>query len=130
MEKKYEQWFYNNFYDPYDIGDGTRIGSFCDIGGIIGENCNIQSFAFIPRGVIIEDNVFIGPRVTFLNDKYPPSDSLEETIVGEGAVIGGGCIILPGIVIGENVFVGAGSLVTKSIPANEKWRGSPAEKYE
>ncbi len=130
MEKHYEQWFYNNFYGDYDIGDGTRIGSYVDIGGIVGEHCNIQSFVFIPPGVIIEDNVFIGPRVTFLNDKYPPSENLEKTIVEEGAVIGGGCIILPGIRIGRNAFVGAGSLITKNVPANEKWRGSPATKYE
>ena len=92
------------------IGNGTKIGAFCELGnGItIGKNCSVQAFVYIPPNVEIMDNVFIGPRVTFTNDKYAPS------------------IILPNLVIGDNAIIGAGSLVTKSIPPNQMWYGSPA----
>lgn len=96
----------------------------------IGNNCSIQSFVFIPKGITIEDNVFIGPGTIFLNDKYPPSDNWGTTLVKQGARIGGGCIILPNVVIGENALVGAGSVVTSLIPPNEVWFGNPAKFYK
>ena len=96
----------------------------------IGENCKIQPYAFIPDGVTIEDNVFVGPHVCFTNDKYPPSNGRgwAETLVKNGASIGAGSIILPGITIGENTRIGAGSVVTKNIPSGETWCGNPAKK--
>jgi len=113
------------------IGNGTKIGAFCELGnGItIGKNCSVQAFVYIPPNVIIMDDVFIGPRVTFTNDKYPPSSNwknLVPTVVKNGVSIGAGTIILPNLVIGDNAIIGAGSLVTKSIPPNQMWYGSPA----
>jgi UDP-2-acetamido-3-amino-2,3-dideoxy-glucuronate N-acetyltransferase len=95
----------------------------------VGENCNIKPFVFIPDGVIIKDNVFIGPGVTFTNDKYPRIATewdLENTVVEEGASIGAGSVICPGVVIGEGAMVGAGSVVTKSVQAHTVVAGNPA----
>jgi len=94
----------------------------------IGENCKIQPFAFIPDGVTLEDNVFIGPSVVFTNDKQPPSNGKkwESTLVKDGAVIGANATILPGLIIGKGAKVGAGSVVTKDIPDGQVWAGNPA----
>jgi UDP-2-acetamido-3-amino-2,3-dideoxy-glucuronate N-acetyltransferase len=114
------------------IGEDCRIGAFVEIGNgvVIGDRASIQAFTFIPGGVKIGNDVFIGPRVTFLNDKYPPSngDWMDgpQTIVEDGAVIGGCSVIMPGITIGSGAFIGAASLVTKNIGKGEKWWGSPA----
>lgn len=127
----YEYWFYNNFYGDYVIGTGSKIGSFCDIGGVTGEDCMIQSFAYIPSGVMIGERCFIGPRVTFTNVKHPPlkeGEEIQETKVGDDVVIGAGAIILPGLTIGDRAVIGAGSVVTKDIPAGETWVGNPASK--
>lgn len=113
-----------------DIGRGTVIHSHVWIGhGVkIGKNCRIQAFSFIPEGVTIEDNVFIGPRVTFTNDKYPPSkkENWRQTLVKSNAKIGAGVTILPGVTIGEGARIGAGSLVTKNIPDKALAFGVPA----
>jgi acetyltransferase-like isoleucine patch superfamily enzyme len=120
-----------NIYDC-EIGESCQIGEFVEIGrgAVIGAHTNIQAFSFIPGGVTIGRHVFIGPRVTFLNDKYPPSNgkwkNSPRTIVADRAVIGGCTTILPGVVIGDGAFIGAGSLVTKNIGAGERWWGSPA----
>lgn len=121
------------FKELSNIGD-CIIGSNCVIhamvaihdGVVIGNNVKIQGFSFIPKGVIIEDNVFIGPRVTFTNDKHPPSEEWSMTRVRRGASLGAGVIVLPGVTIGENAMVGAGSVVTKNVPANQLWFGVPA----
>jgi len=94
---------------------------------ILGDDVRIQAFAFIPNGVIVGDNVFIGPRVTFTNDKHPPSTNWDTTFVQDGVSIGAGAIILPGLVLGKNCVIGAGAVVTKSIPPNETWWGNPAK---
>ena len=124
---------YNNFYEKHRIGIRSRVGSFCDIGGIIGDDCKIQSFCFIPPGVIIGNNVFIGPGVVFTNNKYPTANNPdfvpEKTFIKDGVAIGAGCVILPGITIGNNSLIGAGSVVTENVPENEVWFGSPA-KYQ
>jgi acetyltransferase-like isoleucine patch superfamily enzyme len=116
---------------------GCKIGNNCNIGALveiranvtIGNGCKIQAFAFLPEGINIGNNVFIGPNVTFTNDKYPKAagdwKSLK-TVVEDGASIGASAVILPGIKIGKNVLIGAGSVITKNIPDNELWVGNPA----
>lgn len=93
----------------------------------IGNRVKIQAFAYIPPGLIIEDDVFIGPGAIFLNDKEPPSKDLLNTVIKRGASIGGGVVILPGITINEFALIGAGSVVTKDVPENEIWCGNPAK---
>lgn len=111
------------------IGEGCKIHSHVWIGNgvVIGDRVKIQAFSFIPTGVTIEDDVFIGPRVTFTNDKYPPSGKWSNTIVKKGASIGACATILPGITIGENAKVGAGAVVTKDVPPNTTVVGIPAK---
>lgn|SRR3990167_184603 len=101
------------------IGDGVKIGS----------RVRIEAFSFLPPGITIEDDVFIGPRVTFTNDKYPPSSKWGITMVCRGASLGAGVIVLPQIIIGEYAMIGAGSVVTKSVPPYEVWFGNPARCY-
>lgn len=122
------------------IGDNSKVGTFVEIqkNSSVGSNCKISSHTFICEGVHIEDNVFIGHNVTFINDKYPraTSDSGElqtesdwkvvETIVKKGASVGSSATILCGITIGENAIVGAGSVVTRDVPANTVVAGNPA----
>lgn len=116
------------------IGHNVKIGTGTIIEGNthIGSDTNIQSMVFIPTQSWIGDNVFIGPRVTFTNDKYPPTGKpkLMGAVVEDGAVIGAAAIILPGIKIGKNAFVAAGALVTKNVPDNMMAIGSPAKNVE
>jgi acetyltransferase-like isoleucine patch superfamily enzyme len=123
-----------------EIGDETKIGAFVEIqkNASVGKCCKISSHTFICEGVAIEDNVFVGHSVTFINDSYPratraegglqtESDwQVERTVVKRGASIGSGCTILANITIGENALVGAGSVVTKNVPANTIVAGNPA----
>lgn len=123
-----------------EIGDNTKIGTFVEIqkNARIGKNCKISTHTFICEGVTIEDNVFIGHNVTFINDKYPratnPDGSMQTdadwkvipTLVKRGASIGSSATILCGVTIGENAIVGAGSVVTKDVPDNTIVAGVPA----
>ena len=111
-------------------GDNCIIHSHVWIGDevIIGHSCRIQAFAFLPTGVELKNNVFIGPHVCFTNDKNPPSDKWLKTIVEDDVSIGAGSVILPGIRIGKGAKIGAGSVVTKNIPAGEVWVGNPAKR--
>ncbi len=114
----------------------ARIGNDCIIhshvwigdGAVIGNNVRIQAFSFIPEGVHIEDNVFVGPRVTFTNDKYPPSEPKDwrRTHVKSDSSIGAGAVILPGVTIGRGAKIGAGSVVTRNIPDGSPEYGNPA----
>jgi acetyltransferase-like isoleucine patch superfamily enzyme len=114
------------------IGDGTTIGNFTEVGfGVkIGKNCKIQAFVFIPKGVTLEDNVFIGPATTFTNDRYPTAKAygkFEQTTVQEGANIGAGSTIRCGITIGKGATIGAGSVVTRDVPAFSTVKGVAAK---
>ena len=123
-----------------EIGDETKIGAFVEIqkNAVVGKRCKISSHTFVCEGVTIEDNVFIGHSVTFINDSYPRATTaegglqteadwkVERTLVKKGASIGSGSTILSNITIGENAIVGAGSVVTKDVPANSIVAGNPA----
>ena len=109
------------------IGDRCNIAAFVEIGEdvVIGNDVQIQAFSFIPKGVKIGSNVFIGPNVTFTNDKRPPSKGkwLFEIIIKDGVRIGAGALLITGITIGEGSFVAAGAVVTKDVPPNVEVMG-------
>ena len=123
-----------------EIGDNTKIGTFVEIqkNAVVGRNCKISSHTFICEGVKIEDDVFIGHNVTFINDLYPRSTSVEgmlqteadwkvvPTFVKKGASIGSSATILAGVTIGEHAMVGAGAVVIKDVPAWTIVAGNPA----
>jgi len=123
-----------------EIGDGSKIGTFVEIqkNARVGRNCKISSHTFICEGVTIEDNVFIGHNVTFINDRFPrataPGGALQTeadwtcvpTLVGRGASIGSSATILCGVTIGERALVGAGSVVTRDVPPGSVVAGNPA----
>lgn len=114
------------------IGGGTKIDAFVYIEEdvILGEKCTIRPFTFIPTGVVLGDRVFVGPGVTFTNDRYPSTTGdweLQETRVENDASIGAGATILPGVQIGENSLVGAGAVVTEDVPAGKVVAGCPAD---
>ena len=124
-----------------EIGDETKIGAFVEIqkNARVGRRCKISSHTFICEGVDIEDNVFVGHSVTFINDFYPRATTsngelkleadwkVEKTLVKKGASIGSGATILSRVTIGENAIVGAGSVVTKDVPVNAIVAGNPAK---
>lgn len=124
-----------------EIGDETKIGAFVEIqkNAKVGQRCKISSHTFVCEGVVIEDNVFIGHSVTFINDSFPRATAaqghlqteadwkVEPTVVRKGASIGSGATILCNTSIGENAIVGAGSVVTKDVPANAIVAGNPAK---
>lgn len=122
------------------IGDNTKIGAFVEIQkkATVGRNCKISSHTFVCEGVTIEDDVFVGHSVTFINDSYPRATAagqlqteadwkVEPTVVKKGASIGSGSTILSRVTIGENAIVGAGSVVTKDVPENAIVAGNPAK---
>ena len=124
-----------------EIGDETKIGAFVEIqkNSRVGRCCKISSHTFICEGVDIEDDVFVGHNVTFINDVYPRATvaggvlqteadwKVEKTKVCKGASIGSGATVLCNVTIGENAIVGAGSVVTKDVPANAIVAGNPAK---
>ena len=145
-------WFQHStaIVESEKIGDGTRIWAFVHIlrGAVIGKDCNICDGVFIETdveigdrvtikcgvqlwdGIGLEDDVFVGPNVSFTNDPFPRSrqwlDEYPRTVICHGASLGAGSVILPGIRVGENAMVGAGSVVTKDVPANVVVVGNPA----
>lgn len=123
-----------------EIGDNTKIGAFVEIqkNAKVGKDCKISSHTFICEGVTIEDGVFVGHSVTFINDAYPRATSngrlqteqdwvVETTVVKQGASIGSGATVLSRVTIGENAIVGAGSVVTSDVPPNVIVAGNPAK---
>jgi acetyltransferase-like isoleucine patch superfamily enzyme len=157
VSKQHDQFVYQRIADDVKLGnnvrihdfvnlygceieDNTKIGSFVEIqkGVKIGKSCKISSHSFICEGVTIEDQVFVGHHVVFINDRYPRAVNqdgelqteadwtMERTVVKRGASIGSGAVILCNITLGENAIVGAGSVVTKNVPANAIVAGNPA----
>ena len=124
-----------------EIGDNTKIGTFVEVqkGAKIGRNCKISSHTFICEGVTIEDEVFVGHNVTFINDMYPRATAeggglqteadwvCIATLVKKGASIGSSTTLLAGITVGEKAIVGAGSVVTKDVPPGTIVAGNPAK---
>ena len=129
-----------NLYGCF-IDDNSKVGTFVEIqkNSVIGKNCKISSHTFICEGVEIEDDVFIGHNVTFINDKYPRATNTDgtmqsekdwkvvKTLVKKGATVGSSATILCGVTVGENAVIGAGSVVTKDIPPNVIAAGVPAK---
>jgi len=123
------------------IGDGTKIGAFVEIQkkAFVGRNCKISSHTFICEGVHIDDDVFVGHNVTFINDLYPRATTesgemqtdadweVVPTYVKKGASIGSSATILAGVTIGERAVVGAGAVVTKNVPPETVVAGNPAK---
>jgi acetyltransferase-like isoleucine patch superfamily enzyme len=122
------------------IGDNVKLGAFVEIqkNVSIGNNCKISSHTFVCEGVTIEDDVFVGHNVAFINDMYPRATAggqlqteadwaVEKTLIKRGASIGSGATILAKVTIGENAIVGAGSVVTKDVSANTIVAGNPAK---
>jgi acetyltransferase-like isoleucine patch superfamily enzyme len=124
-----------------EIGDETKIGAFVEIqkNSSVGKRCKISSHTFICEGVTIEDNVFVGHGVMFINDSYPRATAeggslqteadwkVEKTVIKKGASIGSGATILANLCVGENAIVGAGAVVTKDVPPNTIVAGNPAK---
>jgi acetyltransferase-like isoleucine patch superfamily enzyme len=123
-----------------EVGDESKIGAFVEIqkNARIGKRCKISSHSFICEGVTLEDEVFVGHNVTFINDLYPRATNesgqlltdaeweCRPTLVKRGAAIGSSATLLCGITVGENAIIGAGSVVTKDVPANTTVAGNPA----
>ncbi len=134
---------FSKFINLYgcEVGDETKIGAFVEIqkNAKVGRRCKISSHTFICEGVTIEDEVFVGHNVTFVNDALPRATSargalqteadwkVEVTIVKRGVSIGSGATILSNIVIGENALIGAGTVVTRDVPANAIVVGNPGK---
>ena len=146
---KYKLYAKHFSINDCDIGEGTvvrdfvnlygcKIGRDCKIAAfveiqrdvVIGNRCKIEAYAFIPSGVTIEDDVFVGPHATFTNDLYPRATgewSITPTKVKRGASIGANATVVCGVTIGERAMVGAGAVVTKDVPAGALVVGNPAK---
>ncbi|HTV62052.1 MAG TPA: acyltransferase [Verrucomicrobiae bacterium] len=130
---------YANLYGC-EIGDDVKIGPFVEIqkGVKVGNRCKISSHSFLCEGVVLEDEVFVGHSVTFINDRFPRATNGDghlqseadwncvSTLVKRGASIGSGATLLCGVTIGENALIGAGSVVTRDVPADTVVAGNPA----
>ena len=139
LGKNVRVYDFTNLYGC-EIGDDVKIGTFVEIqkGSKIGNRCKVSSHTFICEGVTLEDDVFIGHNVTFINDRYPRATngdgklqteadwSCVGTLVKRGASIGSGATLLCGVTVGENAMIGAGSVVTKNVPAGAVVAGNPA----
>lgn len=127
-------WHFAHIREGSVIGENTSIGkgAYVDAGAKIGSNVKIQNFVSIYNGLVIEDDVFIGPSVAFTNDLYPRAwmwspDKIARTLIKKGASIGANATIVAGITLGEYCMVGAGSVVTKTVEPNQLVYGNPAK---
>lgn len=127
-------WAPCKIYGTAKIGKNVSIGAFSEVGNevCVGNNVKVGAMCFIPEGVVIEDGAWVGPRVTFSNDMFPPSgkEQWQKTLVKKGSRIGAGVCIRPGVTIGENALIGMGSVVVHDVPAGETWVGVPAKNIE
>ena len=137
--------FVHSFTNLYGcrVGDDTRIGPFVEVqaGAVIGRRCKIQSHTFICTGVVVEDEVFVGHGVMFINDRVPRATTdtgdlktaeewdVESTTVERGAAIGSGAVIMGGLRIGAGALVGAGAVVTRDVAPHSTVVGNPARVY-
>jgi UDP-2-acetamido-3-amino-2,3-dideoxy-glucuronate N-acetyltransferase len=134
-------WAFTHVLEGASIGDDCNIGDHCYVesGAVVGDRVTIKNGVAVWDGVVLEDGVFVGPAVTFMNDKRPRSPRLpearhvyaddrwlERTLVRRGATLGGGAVVLPGVTIGEFAFVAAGALVTRDVPPHSLVAGHPA----
>ena len=128
--------WHSNLVNTFDsvIGKDCSIAAFVEIGAkvIIGDRCRIQAFVFIPSGVTIGNDVFIGPGVIFINDKYPPIPKKDfkpgRVVIEDKVSIGAGALILPPVRIGKGASIGAGAVVTKDVNPGEVMVGIPARR--
>ena len=139
LGRRVELFAFVNLYGC-EIGDETKIGTFVEVqrGVRIGARCKISSHTFVCTGVTIEDEVFVGHGVMFVNDRFPRATvasgtlqtgadwACQQTLIKRGASIGSGSTLLGGITVGENSIVGAGSVVTKDVPPGVIVAGNPA----
>jgi acetyltransferase-like isoleucine patch superfamily enzyme len=139
LGKNVKVYDFTNLYGC-EIGDESTVGTFVEIqkGVHVGRRCKISSHSFLCEGVTLEDGVFIGHNVTFINDRYPRATNADGTLQGgsdweciptricAGASIGSSATILCGLTIGEKAIVGAGSVVTRDVPAGMMVAGNPA----
>lgn len=125
-------WQFSVILPHAQIGRNCNINchTFIENDVVMGDNVTVKSGVYLWDGLRIGDNVFIGPNVTFTNDKFPRSkkypEEFQQTVIENNASIGAGAVVLGGITIGENAMIGAGSVLTKSVPGNELWLGNPA----
>jgi UDP-2-acetamido-3-amino-2,3-dideoxy-glucuronate N-acetyltransferase len=137
MGENIKVWANAHICERAMIGDDCTIGENVYIGPLvtIGKGCRIQNNVYLPEGVVLEDDVFVGPSVTFTNIKYPDArieqkDKFLTTKVMKGAVIGANATILPGLTLGKNCFVGAGAVVTRNVVDGETVVGNPAKSFD
>ncbi len=122
------------------VMDGAIVGAGCNLnahtlierGAVVGDRVTLKCGVYVWDGIVLEDDVFVGPNAVFTNDKTPRSrvrpEAFATTRVGRGASIGGGAVILPGVTIGAGAMIGAGAVVTRDVPAGETWIGNPARR--
>lgn len=127
-------WHFAHIRNKATIGKNCIIGksSYIDEGAVIGNGVKIQNFVSVYHGVVLKDDVFVGPSVTFTNDMYPRAfiwneERLVKTVIEKGASIGANSTIICGVSVGEYAMVGAGSVVTRDVPAYSLVVGSPAK---
>lgn len=116
-------------FRPKAVGHRLIVHSHVWIGDDIElpDDMKIQAFCFVPNGVVFEEGVFLGPRVTFTNDRVPPDNVFEKTHIERNVAIGAGAVIRCGVLLAEGCLIGCGSVVTRDVRANEVWAGNPAK---